>query len=63
MPKKAMLLLVLIGVFSTAVPAEQIDLSNAKMGESKKIKGIGPPVRLACPLSFKSAKADYASLR
>ena len=32
------------------------------MGESKEIKGIGPPVRLACPLSFKSAKADYASL-
>lgn len=31
MPKRAMLLLVLIGVFSIAVSAEQIDLSNAKI--------------------------------
>ena len=32
------------------------------MGESKKIKGMGPTVPSACPLSFKSAKTDYASL-
>jgi len=32
------------------------------MGEPKKIKGVGSAVPFACPLSFKSAKADYASL-
>ena len=32
------------------------------MCESKEIKGVGSSALLACPLSFKSAKADYASL-
>ena len=31
------------------------------MGESKKVKGVGSPVRPARPLSFKPAKTNYAS--
>ncbi len=39
-----------------------LSILTAVMGEPKEIKGIGSAVLLACSLSFKSAKADYASL-
>ena len=39
-----------------------LSVLTAVMGEPKEIKGIGSAVLLTCLLSFKSTKADYASL-
>ncbi len=39
-----------------------LSILTAVMGEPKEVKGIGLAVLLTCPFSFKSTKADYASL-
>jgi hypothetical protein len=66
LPKPGVHLLALHTEFLLTGLAKENELSRSilttVMCESKEIKGVGSSALLACPLSFKSAKADYASL-
>ncbi len=65
-PEPVVHLLVLHTEFLIAGLSKEDELTlsilTAIMGEPKEVKGIVATVLLACSLSFKSTKADYASL-